>query len=159
MIVLVTVAFGFAGNAFSQGLPSGSGPSDTRNASMLLAGGQGSGTRIDRLRQELHVAETRQEDSADDAQYFFEAVTIIIAVATLLIAVVAIVATILGYHLVRRYIEVEFTKRASDAYEEHGRPLLDEGIGDMQRNINEKFEEIDETLANELEMFRKATST
>ena len=96
-----------------------------------------------------------RREQQDDAQYFFQAVTIIIGIAALLITLGTIVATIIGYRLIRRYVEAEFTRRASEAFEEHGRPLLDEGLSDIQAAVEAKLIDLDERFAAEVELFHK----
>jgi hypothetical protein len=102
------------------------------------------------------VREVRGHEG-DDAQYFFEAVTIVVGAATALAAIVAIVATVAGYRIVRTYIQSEFTTQAKAAYDEYGAPAVDKAIVKADELFSAKLAEVDAELARELEIFHKAS--
>jgi hypothetical protein len=90
------------------------------------------------------------------AEYFFNAVVIMVAIATLVIAVAAVFATIFGYRAVRSYVASEFIERADAAFEEHGQPRIDAAIAESFSRLDAKISEIDEMLAEEIGSFRAA---
>ena len=112
--------------------------------------------RVSSLRKELQIATNDRQTAPDDAQYFMNVVLIIVGIATLVIAVVAIGSTVLGYRMVRSYVQAEFSSRADAAFNEHGRPLLDKAIEETYRRVEAKLSETDETLAEQLDQFRLA---
>ncbi len=77
-------------------------------------------------------------------------VAIIVGVATLVITLIAILSTVAGYRLVRRYVTEEFRRSAEAAFDLHGRPMLDE-------KFDRVLEEWDEQLTTLLIQFRKST--
>ena len=113
---------------------------------------------MNNLERRIDSIEADEADAGDDAQYFFGVVTIIIGVATLLIAIVAVAATVLGYRLVRRYVEHEFARQVGKSFDERGRPLIEAGMSEMQVQVEGKLAGVDSALADELELFRKATN-
>lgn len=102
------------------------------------------------------LAALRAGESSHSAEYFFNAVTIIIAVAAGIIAVAAIIATVVGYRMVRSYVASEFATRADSAFEEHGKPRIEASLKDAEGRLATKLEEIDEKLSAEIELFRQA---
>jgi len=113
-------------------------------------------TEIDTLRDAVSVEARVRREQQDDSQYFFQAVTIIVGIAALLIAIGALFATAIGYRLVRRYVEAEFTRRAGEAFEEHGKPILEDRARATQEMVDIKLTELDERFAAEVALFRAA---
>jgi hypothetical protein len=93
------------------------------------------------------------------AEYFFNAVLIMVAIGTLVIAVVAVAATVFGYRVVRSYVASEFIQRADAAFQEHGQPKIDAAIAESRAQLAAKLGEVDELLAKEIEDFRAAGGT
>lgn len=112
--------------------------------------------QVDQLRKEAADEKAIRKEQQDDAQYFFQAVTIVIGVVAIVIAVGAIATTVVGYQFVRRYVETEFSKRAAEAYDQHGKPVLERRASEMQREVDAKLAEVDQKLSDELELFRSA---
>jgi hypothetical protein len=108
------------------------------------------------VRLQGELAAVRAGESSHSAEYFFNAVTIIIAVAAGIIAVVAIITTVVGYRMVRSYVASEFTARADSAFEEHGKPRIEASLQDSEERLGAKLEEINEKLGAEIELFRQA---
>jgi hypothetical protein len=155
-VMLVFVAVGLAGpilpaSAFAQerSNPPAKSASPTPSTMELEA-------ELSDLKAQLAEEEEIRKEQQDDAQYFFQAVTVIIGAAALVVAIAAIGATIAGYTLVRRYVEAEFSKRAAEAYDEHGKPLLERRADEMQAQVNAKLADVDTELAAALELFRRA---
>jgi hypothetical protein len=84
-------------------------------------------------------------------------VTIVVAVAAGLIAVAAIIATVVGYRMVRSYVASEFASRAESAFDEHGKPQIEVAIGDAEARLTAKLDEMDTKLAAEIDQFRQAS--
>jgi hypothetical protein len=107
------------------------------------------------VRRELTAL--RAGEASHSAEYFFNAVTIIVAVAAGIIAVVAIIATVVGYRMVRSYVASEFATRADSAFEEHGRPRIEASLKDAETRLEAKLGELDEKLGEEIDQFREAS--
>jgi hypothetical protein len=105
------------------------------------------------------VAALHAREPAHSAEYFFSAVTIIIALAAGLIAVAAIFATVVGYRMVRNYVAEEFAKHADGAFVEHGKPVIEAALNSVAERLDTKLGEIDARLADELDQFRRAKPT
>jgi hypothetical protein len=103
------------------------------------------------------VGALRAGESSHSAEYFFNAVTIIVAVAAGLIATAAIIATVVGYRMVRSYVASEFATRAESAFDEHGKPHIEAAIKDAEGRLTTKLDEVDTKLAAEIDQFRHAS--
>jgi hypothetical protein len=111
------------------------------------------------LQQQLDVATESLRNNQYNAQNYFDVVLIIIGTATLVIALVAIGSTILGYRVVKRYIQLEFTRRADAAFDEHGRPILEAAVATLEASVTSKLADVDTALAEQVAAFHAATET
>jgi len=107
--------------------------------------------QISQLRQDLAVERAVREAQTTDANDYFNAVTIIVGVATLLIAAVAIGATVVGFRLVRDYVQKEFDQRIADAFEQKVTPVI-------ASHFDEALATYDEPFAELAAQFRQGTS-
>jgi hypothetical protein len=106
--------------------------------------------QVQRMRDDLTTERQVRERQGEDASYYFSSVAIVIAVMTVLVGVVAIVVTVVGYRFVRWYIAEEFSRSAAEAFENDGRVVLEAKFEELRQDYDTQLDEL-------FNRFRRAT--
>jgi hypothetical protein len=151
--LLVAILVGLVFTALSCSVSSAS------TGSSVGADGHASVAITKRLAELEQQVKTVKAGEGKDAEYFLTTVTIIVGIAAGLITILAVVATVFAYRVVRKYVADEFAVRATAAYEQHGKPTIESGIAELQDKVDVLLERADAELSDALETFRRAGSS
>jgi hypothetical protein len=111
-------------------------------------------TEVRMARKELESARVQQRKN--DADYFFNAVEIIVGIAAGLIGIIAILVAVAGYKAFRVMLREELTTRITTAFEEIGRPQIEESLREADGRLSTKLAEFDSASGEALEALRRA---
>jgi hypothetical protein len=111
-------------------------------------------TELRVARKELESARAQQRKN--DADYFFNAVEIIVGIAAGLIAIIAILVAVAGYKAFRLMLREELTTRTTRAFEEIGKPQIEESLREADSRLSKKLAEFDSASGEALEALLRA---
>jgi hypothetical protein len=114
-------------------------------------------TELRIARKELEGARAQQRKN--DADYFFNAVEIIVGIAAGLIAIIAVLVAVAGYKAFRLMLREELTTRVTSAFEEIGKPQIEESLREVDKQLGTKLAEFDSASGEALEALRKAAGS
>lgn len=114
-------------------------------------------TELRIARKELESARAQQR--TNDADYFFNAVEIIVGIAAGLIAIIAVLVAVAGYKAFRLMLREELATRVTSAFEKIGQPRVEESLREADKRLRTKLAEFDSAAGEALEALRTAAGS
>lgn len=94
------------------------------------------------LRAEVAEERSAREQLSDDSSMYFEFVAIIVAVASLIIAVIAVVVGFLGVRAIRQLVDDRVAGHAAEQFKKQGIPRLEEHFAELKERYDSELDEL-----------------
>lgn len=109
---------------------------------MAAQGGGDLQRQVDRLSAKVGAAQEARDRQADSIDLTLTVVTIFIGGVALVVTVGAIVATVIGYRVVRHYVENEMAARISENVERTGREVFESQADGLRDKYDARLAEL-----------------